>query len=261
MTAGIFGAVRKSVAPEGNVLHYAANGNIARDGTYAPARLGFDLADVRTPAQVASLPDGVRALVYLGTCDGVTASFEATVRSFADDSRVFGFYLADMPDPARCAPADLRAESDYIHAHVPGARTFVLEQNLASSQWPRFGYGPANTGIDLYGIAPYPCRSELAGCDLAMIGRYVTAARTAGIPESAMVPVYQAFGGGVWVDDGGGSYLLPTAGQATAIIRRWRSLVPEPVFDYVYSWGSQRGDVALCTAPAALQAVFADNNR
>lgn len=261
LAAGVGGGAPAAGGPGASVLHYAANDNLAPDGAYAPRRLGFDLADVRTPAQMASLPAGVRALVYLGTCAGATPSFGATVRSFAGSSRLFGFYLMDGPDPARCAATDLRAEADYIHAHVAGARTFVLEQNLASSKWPRFGYTPANTDIDLFGVDPYPCRSELAACDFAMIGRYVAAAEGSGIPESRIVPVYQAFGGGAWVDDGGGTYLLPTAAQATRIIHWWHVLVPAPVFDYAYSWGSQGGDVALGGAPAAVQAVFAEHNR
>ena len=73
------------------------------------------------------------------------------------------------------------------------------------------------------------------------------------------MPVYQTFGGGSWVDDGGGSYLLPTADQESEILSTWGSLVPTPVFDYAYSWGSQNGDVALGTTPS-LQSVFQGHN-
>jgi hypothetical protein len=73
------------------------------------------------------------------------------------------------------------------------------------------------------------------------------------------VPVYQAFGGGSFVDDGGGSYQLPTAAQESEILSTWGSLVPTPVFDFVYSWGVQDGDQALSGSPA-LQSIFLAHN-
>jgi len=70
-----------------------------------------------------------------------------------------------------------------------------------------------------------------------------------------MVPVYQTFGGGKWADDGGGRYTLPTVSQLQQILARWETLVPMPVFDVAYSWGSQNAHVALESSPD-LQAVF-----
>lgn len=122
------------------------------------------------------------------------------------------------------------------------------------------GYDPANTGIDFFGIDPYPCRTELNGCDPGMIANYVAAARRFGIPRAAIIPVYQAFGGGSWIDDGGGRYLLPTAPAAKSMLNRWSSLIPNPAFDFVYSWGSQRADTALANGPPAVRAVFATHN-
>ena len=51
---------------------------------------------------------------------GVTPSFTNVVQPFLGNARVFGFYLMDEPDPtgrysALCPPANLKAESDYIH--------------------------------------------------------------------------------------------------------------------------------------------------
>jgi hypothetical protein len=153
------------------------------------------------------------------------------------------------------------AEADWLHAHAPGAKTFIVLLNLGSSKAPSYAgsYTPANSHVDLFGLAPYPCRTELKQCDFAMIDRYVAAARAAGIPRDRIVPLYQAFGG-VWSDDGGGEYALPTVGQERQILARWGALVPAPVFDYAYSWGSQRGDAAL-QADFDLQAVFASHNR
>ncbi|MDP9223076.1 MAG: hypothetical protein M3P18_04340, partial [Actinomycetota bacterium] len=81
-------------------------------------------------------------------------------------------------------------------------------------------------GIDLFGIDPYPCRSELDGCNYSMVGRYVSAAVSAGIPRANIVPVFHAFGGGAWSDDGDGSYLLPTAEQAARLLNTWARQVP-----------------------------------
>jgi hypothetical protein len=248
--------------PGPQVPHYAANGNFAPDGRYLSGQDGFNLADVSTPAQLAGLPTGVRGLVYLGSCTGANRDFAAAVGAFSGSAKLFGFYLIDEPDPATCPAANLRSESTYIHAHIPGARTFILEQNLSASTHPSYagGYDPANTGIDLFGIDPYPCRTELNGCDPTMIASYVTAAERFGVPSSSIVPVFQAFGGGSWIDDGGGHYRLPTADQLKSMLAQWATLIPSPVFDFVYSWGSQRGDLALSAAPADLHAVFAARN-
>jgi len=167
----------------------------------------------------------------------------------------------DDPDPRfginQCKPESLRAEADWIHDHVPGAQTFIVLMNLAANDTPSFHdtYNPSNSHVDLYGIDPYPCRSELNGCSATMIERYVAAADAWGIPRTRMVPVYQAFGGGRWRDGDGGEYILPTAVQLQAMLARWRVLIPARVFDFAYSWGMQRGDQALENA-ADLRAVF-----
>jgi hypothetical protein len=247
-------------------LHFAANGNFYSDGTYLPGRAGFNLADVSSVPQLDSLPAGVKGLVWVGQCGGADASFVKTVQGYVGNPKLFGFYLMDDPDPRirslhRCTAANLMAEADWLHAHAPGAKTFVALMNLGSSKAPSYAgsYTPANSHVDLFGFAAYPCRTELKQCDFAMIDRYVAAAEAAGIPRDRMVPIYQAFGSG-WSDDGGGQYALPTIAQERQILARWGALVPTPVFDYAYSWGLQRGDVAL-QADFDLQAVFASHNR
>jgi hypothetical protein len=244
-------------------LHYAANSNFAPDGRYLPGKYGFNLADVSTAAQFANLPRGVRGLVYLGSCGGVDQNFVTTVESYSDSWKLFGFYLIDDPVPATCPAANLKSESTYIHDHFRRARTFILEQNLASSAHPSYigGYDQANTGIDFFGIDPYPCRTELNGCAPTMIASYVSAAESFGIPRSSIIPVFQAFGGGTWRDDGGGGYLMPTAAQMRSIIVQWAELIPSPAFDFTYSWGSQRADIALADAPAGVRAVLVAHNR
>lgn|GEM_PF-1111778 len=246
-------------------LHYAPNADFVA-GSYAPGVDGFSLADIESADMLAELPPGVDALVYLGLCGGADAAFVSTVTPFLGDQRVFGFYLMDEPDPTGlykpiCPADDLKAESDWIHAHDPAAKTFITLMNMGSSSDPNYQdtYDPANSDIDLFGLDPYPCRSELGGCDDSYITKAVVAAEDSGIPQADVVPVFQAFGGGTFADDGGGQYSLPTPSQEQAILDTWASVVPDPVFDYTYSWGSQDADTALSTDPL-LQPVLAVHN-
>jgi hypothetical protein len=248
-------------------LHYASNNNFDSSGNYVPGHVGFNLADVSSVSELTSLPSGVSGLVWLGLCNGVDSTFINAVQPFIGNPKVFGFYLMDDPDPTGrrvplCPAASLMAESDWIHAHVPGAKTFIVMMNInTTATAPIYAntYNPSNSHIDLYGLDPYPCRTEVGGCDYSMITSAVAAAEAAGIPRGSIVPVYQAFGGGGWSDDGGGQYTLPTASQEQQILAVWAPLVPNPVFDYAYSWGTQKSDQALEDSPA-LQAVFASHN-
>jgi len=213
---------------------------------------------------VNSLPTGDKALVWIGQCGGATSTFASSVTPFIGNPNVYGFYLMDEPDPTSgtCPQANLKAESDWIHANDPGAKTFLMLQNMGSPIAPDFtiggGYTPANTDIDLYGDDPYPCRAGYygtnGGCDYARIGASVNAVIASGVPLAAIVPTYQAFGGGDYT-----TYVLPTADQETQILATWAGLTPAPAFDYAYSWGTQANDTALAQVPA-LQTIFAAHN-
>ena len=176
---------------------------------------------------------------------------------------MYGFYLVDEPDPASCPASNLQAEADYVHAHAPGTKTFVVLMNMSSTSSPTYRntYNPANTHIDLFGLDPYPCRADpgLNGCNDTWITLAVQAAESAGVPLADIVPVYQTFGGGNWADDGGGRYLLPTGAQERQLLADWGRVVPSPAFDYAYSWGEQNGDTALGQS-SDLQAVFRGHN-
>lgn len=253
-------------------LHYAPNGNFDASGIFLPAKLGFNLADVRSVGQLDALPNQVKGLAWIGQCNGADAAFRDTVRPYIGNPRLFGFFLVDDPDPRRsdvrgvyphaCKAEDLKAESDWIHANFPSARTFIILMNLSSSRTPSFGgtYAPRNSHVDFFGVDPYPCRTELDRCDFGMIDRYVAAAVSSGVPRTAIVPVFQAFGGGNWKDDSGGRYVLPSAQEEQEILAHWRRLIPGPAFDVTYSWGSQNGDIALEQA-RDLQAVFYYRNK
>ena len=247
-------------------LHYAPNHNFDGNGAWRPAAARFNLAEISDPDQLRDLPMGVTGLVWVGLCAGVDEQFVATMAPYVHQKNVFGFYLMDDPDPrmgvAQCRPSSLRAEADWIHDHVRGALTFIVLMNLSAAGTPSFqdSYNPANSHVDLYGIDPYPCRSELNGCSDTMIERYVVAAEAWGIPRARMVPVYQTFGGGSWSDGDGGEYRLPTAAQSRAMLAQWRALIPAPLFDFAYSWGVQRGDHALEDS-SDLRDVFSKHNQ
>ncbi|MER8825463.1 calcium-binding protein [Mesorhizobium sp. M0817] len=242
-------------------LHYTSGGSATEIAT-----AGFNLVDVQYLSQVNALPDGMKALVYLGEADGVTSSFIDKVTPFLGNPKVFGFYLADEPDPTGrwgtyATAEDLKAESDWIHNHFPGAKTFITMMNMGSPDNPDFSntYNPANTGIDYFGLDPYPVRTGTDTVDYDMIDRAVAAAVESGIPTSSIVPVYQAFGGGNWETSDGGRHVMPTAEQLETMIDHWSALVPSPAFDYTYKWGTQNGDTAL-ESSSELQAVFRQHN-
>ena len=247
--------------------HFAANGNFDEAGRFAPAAAGFDIADVVSAAQLETLPPGVKGLMWIGLCDGVDAKFVERAGSTLGSSKLFGFYLVDDPDPSgrwreACSPGALRAEADWIHLRRADALVFIGLMNIGDAKSPAFDESlrPERTHVDLFGVAPYPCRSEWPDCDDAMIGRFVAAARQAGIPDKAIVPMYQTFGGGTWRTDSGGRYRMPRPDEMKRMLRIWTELTPAPAFDYAYSWGSQRSDDALGGSPA-LQSVFREQNQ
>ena len=236
-------------------LHYAPNANLAT-GTYAPGADGFNLADISSFDQVSELPAGVQGLVYLGYTDGNTPTFQAMIQPFIGNGQIYGFYLADDPGPTVSA-ANLKAELDYIHSVDGSAKTFITLENNGTPTSPSYSFNPANTGIDLFGLDPYPIRPQFSGgADYSVIGDAVNAATAAGIPQAALVPVYQAFGA---TSGAYSSWTLPTAAQEQIILSTWGQYTPTPAFDYAYSWGTQQGDTALSDDPA-LQAVFAAHN-
>jgi hypothetical protein len=235
--------------------HYTPNGNFS-GSDYLPSADGFNLADVSSNSATAMLPPGVEGLVYLGSCAGATTSFKTTIASFVGDSKVFGFYLVDEPHISSCPPANLKAESDWIHNNDPGPKTFLVLLNVSSgAATPNYShtYNPGNTDIDLFGIPAYPCQTVVRGCAYSWIPKAVAAAEVAGVPLADIVPVYQAFGVGPWV--------LPTATQESQMLSVWGSSVPTPAFDYAYSWGVQPqfGGQTLSGSPS-LQSVFLAHN-
>jgi hypothetical protein len=245
--------------------HFAVNGNFDPGGRFVPRDYGFNLADVSSAEVLDSLPRDVMGLMWIGACDGADARFRGLVESVIDHPKLFGFYLMDDPDPSGrwrrpCKAEGLRAESDWIHARRAGIVTFIALMNIGTSAAPDFdlSLGPDNSHVDLFGIAPYPCRRDWPECDFAMIGRFVEAGRRIGISDAAVVPIYQTFGGGEWRSEGGG-YRLPDPAELRRILDLWRERIAHPVFDYAYSWGTQKSDKALATSAPLLDVLKRHN--
>lgn len=226
-------------------------------GATAPKALGYNVFDTGASG-VAALPSGVQALVWLGQkCPTpADAAFRATVDRFATDRRVFGYYLSDEPHVADCprAAAALASRADYIRAKSRGAqKSFIVLSRVADYS----AFRPAATHVDLVGIDPYPCSVASPGCPVTKIRDKVTAARRAGIPLAAIVPVHQAFG---QQKIARGYYRLPTAAQMRAMLAEWDRLVPSPVMDYAYGWSHQSSSNPTLADSRSLQTVLATHN-
>jgi len=95
-------AVGGSNTEQGNglaTLHYTSGNNVDAQGNYAPAKAGFNLADVSSVEELNALPDGVKGLVWLDQYSGVNQSFINAVTPFIGNPKVYGFFLVDEPDP------------------------------------------------------------------------------------------------------------------------------------------------------------------
>jgi hypothetical protein len=237
-------------------LHFAPNDNFGNNNEFLPGPSGFTLADVGSVGELKYLPADVKAMVWVGACDGVDRTFKDVVTPFLGNPKVFGYYLMDEPDPAQCLPQNMAAETAWIHQHDPGKLTFTILLNLSASATPK--YSPKQAGMcDLYGLDPYPIRPSDAYWK--WIGAAVQAALKAGFPPAALVPVYQTFGGGSWVSDTDEPYQLPTPSQLAHLITVWNMALPNPPMDVCYAWGSQHKDTALEQSPE-LQSVISQHN-
>jgi hypothetical protein len=193
----------------------------------------------------------MRALVWLGTLDnhdcanpGYTyAAFTKAVDGLVGNPRVFGYFLADEPHPDACpsAAVDLRARADYIHAHDPTHRSFIVVLDGSNHCDGRYGcefaaLGPAKTHMDLIGLDPYPCNTTTSGCAYQKIDDTVRHAERNGVPASAIVPVFQTFGQAC---AGSAYYRMPTGTELRTMLAHWTALVRHPAFDYAYGWEHQ----------------------
>lgn len=248
LTATSGGAQAEAQTP---TRHFVAN----LKGATAPFALGYTLADKSSVSSLSTLPTGVQSVFWLGQKCPTPAdsTFKAKVDALASNPKVFAYYLSDEPHIGDCpgGPAALRSRADYIRAASGGRqKSFIVLSKVADYK----PFAPASSHVDLVGLDPYPCSIAHPQCDLRKIGEKVSAARAAGIPLTAIVPVYQAFGQERATSH---YYNLPTAAQEHAILTEWKRLVPSPVMDYTYGWSNQASANPTLVDSLALQKVFA----
>ena len=244
---------------------------------------GFNLFDVagsktnpaNTLALVNALPEGTQALVWLGNLGNAPqgqscptpsfndSEFQAQVDLLANNPKVFGYNLADEPHPSVCPDAAnvIKTRSDYIHTHAPGQKAYITVLD-GSNMCPADkgceyrALRPEITHVDLIGVDPYPCHFDNAGqpvtCDTSMISQRVQLAIDNGIPVSAIIPVFQAFGQEGRLDGKSIYYRTPSPTEFQDMLNLWKSLVPNPVFDFAYTWGIQC-TASTCPAPQSLK--------
>ena len=267
------------IAPIGP-YHYAFN---TQAGMADLIALGFNLFDITgsktNPASILALvnalPEGTQALVWVGNLGNAPmgqscpapgfsdAEFKAVVNILANNPKVFGYNLSDEPHLSVCPEAAnaIQARSDYIHAHAPGQKTYITILD-GSNMCPEGegceyrAFRPEITHVDLFGLDPYPCHFDSAGqpvvCDISKISGRVQSAIANGIPGSAIIPVFQAFGQEGRLDGKSIYYRTPTTREFQDMLDLWKSLVPNPVFDIAYTWGIQCTK-SSCVAPQSLK--------
>ena len=245
--------------------------------------LGFNLFDVTgsktnpesTLDVINALPEGIQALVWLGNMGNAPigqncpppgfsdAEFKAQVDILANNPKVFGYNLSDEPHPSVCPDAanEIKSRSDYIHLHAPGQKTYITILD-GSNMCPEGegceyrAFRPEITHLDLVGLDPYPCHFNSAGqpvaCDINKISQRVQSAIENGIPVSAIIPVFHAFGQEDRQDGKTIYYRTPTTKEFQDMLDLWESLVPNPVFDFAYTWGIQCTE-SSCPASQSLK--------
>lgn len=267
----------QTVTASSTKAHFTVN----LKGSYGAATAaGFNVFDVAgstsnplgVKSKLNALPAGTKAMIWVGNLDNSSATpgftlaqFKAQVNALASDSRVYGYFISDEPHPRKfpLAAAHVRERADYIRANAPGQKSFIVVADGTNNCGGPLGceyaaLAPSKTHVDLIGIDSYPCHLG-APCAYSKITERVNVAVKSGIPESAQVPVYQAFG-----QEGktGAYYRTPTSAELTQMLDTWRAALPGAVLDYAYTWGTQTSaPQALSNHPNLVSVVKAHNGR
>jgi hypothetical protein len=215
-------AVRYRAAP---AVHYRVHDSLRYrylTGTSDGRRTrsyGYNLVDTGPyRSMVNALPEGQRALVWIGNYDKATCSFalsDAVIRrlvgQLAADPKVAGYYLADEADDALPAygghcpqvAAQVTGRSRLVHRLAPGA--FTYEVVAEPGNFTAFA-----RATDVLGADPYPCPRG-GRCDWSQIPRYIAALNAAHV--SRYWAVLQAFSDHAW--------RFPTPAELLRMIRQW----------------------------------------
>ncbi len=254
-----------------HTLHYVAN----TGADVGPvAQLGYKLFDTGpNPETAAALPANSLALVWLGNLDNTDCAkpgydwsqFTTAVDRLAGNPKVYGYYISDEPHPRTCpnAVADIRMRADYIRAHDPAHKSFIVVVDGSNQCGGTYGcefdaLRPANTHVDLIGLDPYPCNNTSPKCSFDKIDDTAHRAAANGIPRSSVVPVFQTFGQSCAASN---YYRMPSAADLRTMLAHWTALVPHPAFDYTYTWGHQGPACPTLVDAPDLQSVMAAHNR
>lgn len=224
----------------------------------AVKQLGFDVIDTGpSKAAIDALPAGTKAMVWLGQkCPTrINGTFRTTVRSLAQDPKVYGYFLSDEPHIAFCprGPAHLAGRTRFIRNVTGGAQKSFIVLSATEEKLSYHAFRPAATGVDLVGIDPYPCSITYPKCSFSKITFRVNQAVGDGIPRKKIVPSFQAFGQERIPDH---YYNLPTRYQMVKILQRWARAVPRAKLDFTYGWGNQVTSKPTLVNSTTLQAVF-----
>jgi len=233
-------------------LHFTVN---LRGDVAGAASAGFNLADVNSLSELRVLPEGMKAVYWLGSgykgnkggCSWQLSDTQvsAIVAAIKDNPKFSGiYYISDEPHPALCpdAPQRLAERTALIHSLDPRGRTFVVVLNSSTAPTE---FAQLKDAADYIGIDPYPCnvKNELTGCTYAALRERIDQALKAGIPSTRIVPIFQTFGQVCTSTARKYSpyYRLPTVAETEAMLAIWDEKVPvkDRPFDMAYSWGKQ----------------------
>ena len=199
---------------------------------------GFTAIDVN-PSQLAAVPPGSKALVWLGGYDNETCAFSTSDAQLRDEfaryelaaaPSVLGYFLADEPNSTGgcpAAPQQVRQRSALVRSLDTDVRHITLANIDDPTQFAAF-----RASADVISTDPYPCTAASDTCDWSMIPSYIAALRAAGIVR--YMGMVQAFSGDNW--------RWPTANELRMMLDQWRA--SQWCGMIVFSWSYAGGTLA-----------------
>ena len=206
------------------------------DDPAAAKSVGFNLIDVGSKWHADALPDGARALLYLGTgaaWDDATcrwdlsdATVASTVSATANDPKVAGYFFSDEPDPARCpnAVAAHRARVALIRSLAPTKFTLmVIDSNSGQATLSQI---PQWVGVaDYAGLDVYPCYQGRA-CDFGWQRQVIAAADAVGL----------SYFGGAQAFRDASEWRWPTAAELQTQLDIWAASKAKGYMLFAWTW-------------------------
>jgi len=238
------------------------------------AGLGFNYID-STPADVSTLPDSLKGLVWVGDYDNSTCGWEvpdssiiSSVTAHKDDPKVGVWFISDEPDPYQCpeAYAQHKARVDLIKSIDPDTPVLIeLDSNSGQRSLDEMTTWAANG--DVFGMDPYTCHQGVSTCAFGWIDRLAAKADQVGMRYWAM---FQAFGdpdgtGAVmeYLDADGnlqsGRARLPTPTELHEQLQHWRATRMEGYIAFAWAWPAGSPSIWLANQPALKSQLALEN--